>query len=342
MPVIHVRPVTATNWPAIAAGFDDFGFEQSHSYAKAAAQRIGATLRFYEVVRDGQAIAAAAVRIKTVPGLGCGIAWIASGPLVLPKNGAVPDEAALADVFNVLRAELCDLQGHVLRLRLSGLAGLEPSLVRHVAANADLVPTERAPAYRSMALNLKRTNSELMAALNGKWRTDLRFAMKSGLTLERGRGPRIEARFLAMFDEVQLAKGFHPDVQPQFHFKLGGPDYAVETLIAAKDGKDVAGIVVGTAGRCMTYLFGATTDAGRPLRAGYILTWEAICLAQDLGLSWYDLGGIDAVGNPDVARFKERMNGVTLLAESFEVRPPGLAALFVIQAEALRARLKRH
>jgi lipid II:glycine glycyltransferase (peptidoglycan interpeptide bridge formation enzyme) len=192
-----------------------------------------------------------------------------------------------------------------------------------------------------MALELTRGTQALMSALNGKWRTDLRSALKSGLILERGNGPSIEARFLAMFDKVQTAKDFRPDVSPQFHFRLGGPDYAVETLVAVKDGKDVAGIVTGTTGGCATYLFGATTDAGRPVRAGYFLTWEAVCLAQSRGLSWYDLGGIDTVANPDVARFKERMNGVPLLAEPFEACPSGLVPRVVLGAEALRARLKR-
>lgn len=342
----QVRPVALTDWPAIAGGFRDLSFEQTCTYAKAAAHRIGASLRFYEVVRDGKAIAAAAVRIKTVPVLGCGIAWIASGPLVLPGNGGVPDEGALADILAALRAELSDRQSHVLRLRLSGIARLDPEAVGRAAAAAGLCPTRRSPLYRSVALDLSGGTPALMEALNGKWRTDLRFALKSGLVLERGNGAQIEARFLAMFDKVQVAKGFRPDVTPQFHFGLAGPDYEVETLIAVKDGKDVAGIVTGTTGVCTTYLFGATTDAGRPLRAGYFLTWEAVCLAQSRGLQWYDLGGIDMEANPDVARFKDRMNGVPLLAEPFEGRPSGPVSRPVVRlmlgAEALRARLKRH
>jgi lipid II:glycine glycyltransferase (peptidoglycan interpeptide bridge formation enzyme) len=144
-----------------------------------------------------------------------------------------------------------------------------------------------------------------------------------------------------MFDAVQAAKGFSPDITPAFHFALNSPDYAVETLIAVKDGRDVAGIVTGRAGGCTTYLFGATVDAGRPVRAGYFLTWEAIRHAVAQGQAWYDMGGIDAATNPDVTRFKERMNGVALLAEPFEARPAGLRAGLVLAAEALRARLKR-
>ena len=36
------------------------------------------------------------------------------------------------------------------------------------------------------------------------------------------------------------------------------------------------------------------------------------------------LGGIDVEANPSVARFKDRINGLPLFAESFEARPPGI------------------
>jgi hypothetical protein len=341
MSPLQVHPVAPADWPALAAGFEDLGFEQCLPYAQAAATRIGAEAWFLRVERAGVPVAAAGTRIRRIPGLGRGIAWVPSGPLILPRGGPVPDAATLGAILTALRDRIAGQEGHVLRLRLSGLAQQEPEGVRRTALEAGFADTPRAPRYRSIAIDLTRSPEALMAALNGKWRTDLRFALKSGLTLQRGTGPAIEARFLAMLGAVQAAKGFRPEIGPAFHFPLHGRDYAVETLIAVKDGQDVAGIVTGTAGGCATYLFGATADAGRPLRAGYFLTWEAIRLAQARRLAWYDLGGTDAATNPDVTRFKERMNGLPLFAEAFEARPPGLAPRLVLGAEALRARLKR-
>lgn len=338
---LTMKPVTMENWPELFSRFSDGSFEQSSTYAEAAAQRIGGRVLYLSLWEETELVAAAALRIRSLPVLGRGIAWAPSGPLVLPRGGLVPDAATLGAILTALRDRIAGQQGHVLRLRLSGLARQDPEAVRRIASGAGFAPTPCAPRYRSIALDLTRGPDALMAALNGKWRTDLRFALKSGLMLERGTGAVIEARFLAMFKTVQAAKGFRPEIGPLFHFPLHGQDYAVETLIAVKDGQDVAGIVTGTAGGCATYLFGATADAGRPLRAGYFLTWEAILLAQARGLAWYDLGGIDAAMNPDVTRFKERMNGVPLFAEPFEARPPGLVPRLVLGAEALRARLKR-
>jgi lipid II:glycine glycyltransferase (peptidoglycan interpeptide bridge formation enzyme) len=109
-----------------------------------------------------------------------------------------------------------------------------------------------------------------------------------------------------------------------------------------KDGRDLAGIVIGTTGQTAIYLFGATADAGRGLRAGYFLTWQGICLSQDRGLNWYDLGGVDFDANPDVARFKDRMNGVKIEAAGpFEARPKGLVWLLVAGLETMRAKLRK-
>ncbi len=339
--MITTRFVAAADWPALAAQFRDLGFEQSLTYGRAAAQRIGGQVRFVAVEREGQVLAAACVRTKTLPGLGRGIVWIPSGPLVLPKDGSPPDADTLHAILTALRTRFAVTEGHILRLRFPGTACHDPARIAALAAQAGFHPTTRAPAYRSIALDLHKPPATLLADLNGKWRTDLRYAQKSDLGLERGQDIALKARFLALFKTVQTAKGFRPDITPEFHFALSGPDYALDVLIATKDGQDLAGIVIGTSGKTATYLFGATAEAGRKWRAGYFLTWEGIALSRDRGLDWYDLGGIDAGANPDVARFKDRMNGTAILADPFEARPTGLVASLIVALETLRTRLKR-
>ena len=115
----------------------------------------------------------------------------------------------------------------------------------------------------------------------------------------------------------------------------------VREVLASKDGEDLAGIVIATVGGSAVYLFGATVEAGRRLRAGYFLTWEGIALSRARGLRWYDLGGIDALANPDVARFKVRMNGVPLFASCVETCAPGPVPVLIRGLERLRTRLRR-
>lgn len=343
---LRVSELSPGDWSAVAADFADLTFEQTREYSEPAARRIGARVRYLVIHENGRPVASVALRVKTLPGLGLGIAWCPSGPLVMLQGKVLPDAAALQAILTALRQYLCDRQGYVLRFRLSGVALLDPAVAQAGAVAAGFSPYAGRPPYRSFALDLSQDPDTLMRRLNGKWRTDLRFALKSDLGLDRGFDAALQARFLALYAEVQAAKGFQPEITPEFHFGLftpgaENPDYALDVLIATKDGVDVAGIVVGTAGPTATYLFGATGDAGRPLRAGYFLTWNAILLAQGRGQRWYDLGGVDFDANPDVARFKERMGGERIEADVYEARPKGLVGKLIIGLETLRAQLRR-
>lgn len=346
MPVdLVVTEIHTSEWPAIVGRFSDLTFEQSLAYSRAAAARIGGELRLLAVEHQGQPVAVAAVRLKRVPGLGRGIAWCPSGPLLCRLGTAAPQADEIVGILSALCEEVCGHRGHVLRLRLPGTSlsgtGLDETAL---AKAAGLSPWAGRPPYRSFVLDLTQGEDRLMQRLNGKWRTDLRFALKSALTLERGDDEGLRRRFLALFDTIQQQKGFRPEIPPEFHFALAGPscpaDYGLDILIARHAGQDVAGIVVGTSGPTATYLFGATGEAGRPLRAGYFLTWEAIRLAAARGVLWYDLGGVDFATNPDVSRFKERMGGEAIEAHAFEARPSGLAVPALLGLERLYYWLK--
>lgn len=339
--MIRIHELPAVEWDRLAEQFEDLTFEQTGAYATAAARRIGARAKFFALEDSDGIVAAAAVRMKAVPVLRRGIAWIPSGPLLRPKAKPAPGQTRIAAVLSLLRQQVSLRDGYLLRFRPSGTSLIPASDMADAAREAGYVATAQRRAYRSFAMDLSLPEATLLRALHGKWRTDLRFAQKSGLELDRGHGASYAQRFLALFDQVQLAKGFQPDIDPAFHFALDGPTYDVEILLAQKNGQDIAGIVTGRSGVCTTYLFGATTEAGRPLRAGYFLTWAAMQLARTRGGLWYDMGGVDFEANPDVARFKDRMNGVPLLAEVFETRPPGLAGLMVAGLETLHAQLKR-
>lgn len=343
---LSLRSMAPADWPALAMDFSDFTFEQSLAYGRPAAARIGGELRLWAIERQGQPIAAAAIRLKRVPGLGRGIAWCPSGPLLRRRDAPVPQAGEIVAILSALRAQICGTEGHVLRLRLPGTALLGTGLdAAALAEAAGLMPWAGRPPYRSFVLDLTQGPDRLMQRLNGKWRGHLRFAQKSGLGLDIGFDPALRARFMALYHEVRLEKSFATDIGPEFHFAIPAddwpqPDYGLQIFIATKDGQDIGGIVVVTSGQTATYVFGATIGAGRPLRAGYFLTWEAVLRARGAGALWYDLGGVDFASNPDVSGFKERMGGEAIEAHPFEARPAGLSGTAILGLERLRSWLK--
>jgi hypothetical protein len=347
---ISTFTVSEQDWPDLSIGFHDLGFEQSLCYAQSAARRINARLELIGVTRGDQTLALAAVRIKQVPGFRKGIAWIPGGPIMASNGDQGVTSHVVGQVLSALKDRLVREQGNILRLRLAGLSFQNPDDLRATVRSAGFLPTTLAPIYRSIAMDLRQGSDALMQKMNGKWRTDLRFSLKSGLALDvnsstdsaPGLSDEMKTRFMAMFSVVQGAKGFSPDIPPEFHFDavkaVDKKDYRLDILVARHGAQDVAGVVLGTAGRCTTYLFGATLDAGRPLRAGYFLQWEGMKLARERGSDWYDMGGIDAETNPEVTRFKERMGGQPIFAEAFEARPAGVFPIMVGGLESLRTR----
>ncbi len=337
---MRIRVLDPGDWPVVSEKFRDLTFEQTREYSDPAAARIGGQARYLAVENDGTTVAAAALRVKTLPGLGRGIAWCPSGPLMVPHSGSLPDIAKVEGVLAALRRQVALEEGHVLRVRPSAVLGLPAEAVARAAAASGYSGAPGHP-YRSIALDLSQDDTTLMRNLDGKWRTDLRFAHKSGLTLEHGTGSDLEGRFMAMFEASKAQKGFDPDIPPGFHFALGGSGYSVETMIATHEGQDIAGIVVGHCRWSATYLYGTTAQIGRHLRPGYFLQWAALGLARARGCLWYDLGGIDPLTNPDVARFKTRMNGVPLLSEVWQTGRPGILTPLLLRLERLRQRRKR-
>ena len=338
---LGIRIVPPADWPRVSGAFRDLTFEQTLTYGQAAAARIGGSAEFVTLNdAKGQSIAAACIRIKCVPGLRRGIAWIVSGPLTARHDAPDPTPEDLRAVLAALRDHVHS-SGHILRLRLPAISRHDPAVIDALAASEGFLPTSRAPGYRSVAIDLSADQDTLMAALHGKWRNPLRNALKAGLNFDHGPIAEFAHRFQVLYEEVQQSKGFSPDIPPEFFYPLEGPDFDHDALIAHRDGIDLAGITLGRTGATATYLFGATTDAGRKVNAGHFLMWQAILYGRALSLRWLDLGGIDPEENPSVARFKLRAGGDEVVsAGPYEARPPGIAPALVIAAERLHRRLK--
>jgi lipid II:glycine glycyltransferase (peptidoglycan interpeptide bridge formation enzyme) len=69
----------------------------------------------------------------------------------------------------------------------------------------------------------------------------------------------------------------------------------------------LAGAVVLQLGDTATYLFGATSRAGREAKAGYALHWWIARWLRGAGVRWYDLGG--EAGEPGLRQFKKGLVG---------------------------------
>ena len=340
MRIPQVRIVDQESWATISKTFTDYNYEQSFEYATRMAARAGASALFLMVHCEERLLAAASVRLKTFPLLGRGLAYISAGPMV-QHRGCVWDVALIEAVLAALKRKLVDEEGHFLCLRLPVSPLIPEEKACAIFTKLGFHATNWVRSYRTIISNIDASDRVLLSNFNSKWRTDLNFAQRAGLSIEQGSTEPIFRRFLKLFSQMRAAKDFAIDLYPEFFFSLPPQSIGLEVLIAMKDGEDVAGHVLSLLGNTAVYLFGATNDMGRATKAGYLLNWKAMLLARDRGFGWYDLGGIDPRTNPGVYRFKKRTGGQELMAIGpYEARPSGCLPILIEKLLTLRARLK--
>lgn len=340
---LSLRRVAPEDWSALGRSFDDLTYEQTLTYAQAAARRIGADAEFISLHdAQGAPVAAACLRIKRVPVLNRGVAWIAAGPMMIPTDATPPTPERQHAIFAALCA-YAQNAGHVLRLRLPAVTAHDPAALDQIAQAAGFSPTDRAAPYRTVIVDCDQDEEALMGNLHGKWRNHLRKSLKAGLTLDIVPIADAADRFQRLYHEVQTTKGFQvADIPPEFYYKLQGADFDHEVLFAQLDGADIAGMTIGRAGHSAVYLFGATSQAGRRPNAGHLMMWQAILHCREVGVKWFDLDGIDPELNPTVAEFKQRTGGTDLIAAGpYEYRPPGITSALIAAAETAHTHLKK-
>jgi hypothetical protein len=336
---VALRRVTERDdWVALAPRFDDHNFRQLWDYATAMAARAGARAEHVCVEADGRPIGLASVRVKPIPGLGTGIAYVSGGPLVRSSAGG-DRQAALDAVVAALAGEYVGRRRLVLRAAPpigdeAWNAAQERSFL-----SAGFRPAVGVRRHQTMLVDIARPLDEVRAGFAKKWRYELGRAEKAGIEVAEGTDPALLMSFQPLFEEFVERKGFGVDLGADFYAALQ-PRLADEerlyVALAWLDGELVAGVVATFLGDTGVYLLGASSEAGRAAQAAYLLQWKIIQAAAVRDLRWYDLGGTDPDDNPGVYRFKARMGGIELAHPGpYELAPNRMRARAVRGAERL-------
>jgi hypothetical protein len=345
---VTIEPITASQWAELSTQFSDHNYRQAWAFAVACANRLGASSNHVAIRRGSDLLGITDVRVKPLPLLPGGIAYINGGPLVRSEKGH--DLEHLEECLLALRRDYVQQQQLVLR----ALAPIgEPSW--NAAADRKFEElgfrkTDRGRNYRTFLLDITRPTEEIRAGLHQKWRNCLNSAERNSLEVQSGTSDDLLERFCSLFGEFLARKGFDLDLSAEFysdvqHEHLHDERYFVS--LAVQDGDTVAGHVSSMNGNTCVYLLGATHPIGLKSKAAYLLQWHTILAAQEHGLRWYDLGGIDPEGNPGVHRFKKGLNGIEVQAAGpYEIAPNGPMRHLINVAEssyqtfkALRAKL---
>ncbi len=188
-------------------------------------------------------------------------------------------------------------------------------------------PTDMQPVD-TLVIDLDSPPEQLLSRMKGKTRYNIGLSLRKGVRVH----PASPRRFDEWYDLYRRTlERHHKPVHAARHFRSlfraarntsvatvrpGEPVHRhnVRLLLAEKDGKTLAGMVLAVSGNYGMYLYGASAGEERDAMATYLLQWRAMEAAKRLGAHRYDLYGIPPDRRPGhpmhgLLRFKEGFGG---------------------------------
>ena len=161
--------------------------------------------------------------------------------------------------------------------------------------------------YSTVLVDLRRSATDLRRRLDGNWRNRLSAVERSGLEVldESGDDGAHEFIVAAEWDQRRRRGYFSlPRAFVAAWRAAGAGDSGTLLLSARQSGERVASALFLVHGRTATYHLGWTGPAGRQSHAHNLLLWRAFLELQAHGVDFLDLGGVETVREPGIARFK--------------------------------------
>jgi lipid II:glycine glycyltransferase (peptidoglycan interpeptide bridge formation enzyme) len=341
---LSVERISRQKWDELTPTFRDSSFRQCSSYASAAARHVGARSELAALMDEKRMIGLAEVRIKKIPMTSVGIAYSNYAPIVMQDEHSY--EQQFGRSLAALQQEYVERRRLVLRVTPALNGGMFQDVQKSCFEDTGFYPSRHQPARQTFMIDLEPSSEDIRRSFDSKWRSDLARSEKAGITITRSVQLSDFDQFNQIFLELATRKGFMPSQDLSFFKSIQSeapPGQQFVLHLAWHSGELVAGHLGSFVGNTAVYLLGASNAKGRDLRASYLLQWEAILYGKSIGNSFYDLGGIDQKNNPDVYRFKRRLNGRLVSEIGPYECAPGTISKHVIQiADRARRAIARH
>lgn len=263
--------------------------EQSWNYGEAIAS-ISLNYAYRAVVEiDGRVAGTLQVAERKLPG-GLGLTRLTRGPVV-----ALPSDQR--NVFHAVRRGWPRRKGNLLFWMPDVAEDAAPGLLR---------PLHKRPmttGYATAWLDLSPDIDTLRGGLRGNWRGALAKAEAAAPAVHFSRTPEDIDEFVTGYLRDKRETGYKgpPERLVRALTDSFGDDLLLVRVADAHD--TLAASLFLRHGRSATYFLSWTTPGGRHCNAAHLLMWRAIEELRRSGVSWIDLGGLDARA-PGVARFK--------------------------------------
>lgn len=181
-------------------------------------------------------------------------------------------------------------------------------------------PTLRIQPEQTLITDLTQSEEQLLAAMHNKTRYNIKVAKKHEVQIHALTvlGAEEVKKITTLLSQTSQRHGFH-DHSEQYYQNLLSVNSTdntlrVSTYTATHDQDFLAAAIMIDFAETRTYLFGASSDLKKNLMAPYLVHWQAIQDAKNLGLKCYDWWGLKTATGKQAgfARFKLNFGGKEL------------------------------
>ena len=285
----------AASWDELLARSGRSALEQSWIYGEAVAAGRRWSTKRYVVRSGGEDRGLVQVSERVVLGA-LVLARLVRGPAWFEPDGYLAD---LPSLYGAIRADY-----RPRRLRpLLWTPELSES-AESAALMRDLGLRPMVTGYNTAWLDLRPPEATLRAALHGKWRNGLKAAEAAGLEVACDEPDALDW-LLDRHDRQRRRRRFVAR-DSAFVRALAEADRGAGSLCVLRarlDGRPISGALFIRHGASATYEIAWSGPEGRRFEAQSLVLWRALLELKRRGLTWLDLGGLNAA-SPGLARFK--------------------------------------
>jgi peptidoglycan pentaglycine glycine transferase (the first glycine) len=141
-------------------------------------------------------------------------------------------------------------------------------------------------------IDITKSEQQLLEEMKPKTRYNINIAKKKGVVIAAGAQQYLDA-FLKLTEEMAMRQGITAH-GAQYYRKMVTtlPPAMLKIYVAEYEGQIVAANLMLFFGKFATYLHGASSSEHRNVMAPYLLQWQAIADAKNMGCTHYDFGGV--------------------------------------------------
>ena len=299
---MHIRwnAIQQSEWEQLQAPYIT-AFQQDWAYG-ASFQAMGLDCHRAQVIKERKTIALAQFICRRYLGV-LGVALCTRGPVWLEELSALEQQK----IYRELKRS-CPLPKPRWLI-------FSPALTEHY--HPSLVGLTRVmTGYSTVQIDLTKTNAQLRAACEGRWRNRLVAAERENLEIVRNTDSALEIQWLLEEERTQrLQKNFHglpTHFIEHYHAARADPSTTLFMLHAEshqptphkENNHRIAAMLFLLHGSTATYHLGWTNAEGRAKHAHNLLMWRAFEELRTLGIHTLDLGGINTRSLAGISRFK--------------------------------------